>query len=128
MALAIEHAITQLDDSMTDGVREMVLSDSRWTLKQGIFSSPHLAGSGQNEYEIAIHSEIKLEVEFIHALIRIAEASLFLTPFQPPLCVDEKSQVRHSIAPTYLIGGSRRVDAAVPRVRTPWSLLTVRGS
>jgi hypothetical protein len=80
--LAIEHAISLLDDSVTDGLSKMTLPRAWWPFKQAVFAPFHPAGGSQIEDQVAVHLGVELEVEVVQPLVRIAEACLFLAPLQ----------------------------------------------
>ena len=82
MRFAIQHAITLLDNGVSDGLRDVALAAARRTKKQGIFALSYPAGGGQIEDQLAIHLGVELEVEVIQLLVGVAELRLLVTPLQ----------------------------------------------
>ena len=96
-------------------MRQVTLARPGWSFEQAVFAPVHPAGSGQIEDEIAIHLLIELEVEVVQALVRIAEASLFLAPFdgRHVLCLRLKQacfQHGHHAAQPQLMQGTTKFD------------------
>jgi hypothetical protein len=75
---------------LTDGLRQVTLAGSAGPEKQCIFAPADEGSGGQIEHQTAVDFRIEAEVEVIESAIGIAEAGVFATAFQQPVCAASK--------------------------------------
>ena len=85
VCLAIENAVTLLDNGVSDGLRDVALAASWRTEEQGVLASADPCRRGQVEDQGAVHLGIEREVEIVQAPVVVAELRLLVPAIEQPL-------------------------------------------
>src|SRR5579883_2299796 len=85
VGFAVEHAIALLDDSLSDGLRQVTFPAPGWTEKQAILVTGDEGAGGQVEDQTAIHFGVEGEVEVVQGLLRVAKGRLLAPALLQPL-------------------------------------------
>ena len=96
----IEDAVALLNDGASDGLGEMALARAGWAEEEDIFPLADKPTGGKVVHEAPIHLLVEIKVEAIEGAVGIAEARLFVSPFEQTVLPTEEfvgDERRHQI-------------------------------